>query len=235
MTNKISQPSTNPASQLAAMLHVQIANFLGFFCYAVYNCALYFNPVVRAQYANDHGGSTSSVQINDVFFSLHALAITTLTLVQCACYERGGLCVSRTCAGLVGGAVVVSAGYATVVALAPSEDIPEAGAARTATCPSCPNAHGWLTWLALVYWLSYVKLAVTLTKYFPQVDAIASLLRICVGFSNDASDCRMHVLGGHFIVAVSLISCCLSILSGHPELPAQVDRRLVHRQRAARL
>ena len=49
-------------------------NLVGFSCYSAYNVAYYFNNDIRADYAAAHDGSLPAVQLNDVFFALHAVA-----------------------------------------------------------------------------------------------------------------------------------------------------------------
>jgi cystinosin len=121
-------------------------NLLGFSCYTAYNAALYWNPTVRAEYAARYNGSHPSVQSNDVFFGIHAVAVTALIVGQVATYERGGQRVSRT-------AMLLLAGLITTVIV---------GGALLATGSASMSALDYVTLL------SYVKLAITLLKYTPQ-------------------------------------------------------------------
>lgn len=82
--------------------------------------------------------------INDVFFSLHAIALTLLTIIQCCIYERAGQKVSKTVVGLLALAWIFTF---TTLFLAAAEE---------------------MTWLQFLFCFSYIKLAVTLIKYFPQ-------------------------------------------------------------------
>ena len=123
-------------------------NAVGFACYSAFNLALFYSPSVRAAYEHDHGGHTSDVQANDVFFSLHAFVISSLLLVQIALYPRGDQRFSLLCKlalALLALAVPIGVLLAAM------------------------HACSWCSWLVVLYGLSYVKLAITLTKYLPQV------------------------------------------------------------------
>jgi len=135
-----------------------LLNLLGFSAYSAYNCALFWNPAVRAQYAVAHPSSpVPTVALNDVFFGLHAVGATIVSIVQCAIYPRDAgqrvTAFGAAWAAVLLAAIVI---YAAVVAAAP-------GGADAATGA---GARGWLAFLTFV---SYVKLAISLTKYVPQV------------------------------------------------------------------
>eukprot|EP00908_Phaeocystis_cordata_P001282 Transcript_11368.p4 GENE.Transcript_11368~~Transcript_11368.p4 ORF type:complete len:328 (-),score=163.85 Transcript_11368:1942-2925(-) len=142
-------------------------NLAGFTCYAAFNCALYWNPTIKAEYSASHDHEQSAVKANDVFFALHACAVTALQLAQIGLYERGGQRFSIPCkvalvAILAGGAGLGAAvgaqaqgcGWLNRALALAFEDEPEED-----TCSG----------LTLLYLLSYVKLAITLTKYLPQL------------------------------------------------------------------
>jgi len=59
-----------------------------------------------------HHGAENAVRENDVFFALHALLMTSLTLGQVGIYERGSQRVSTLCCWAVGGAMAVIVFYA---------------------------------------------------------------------------------------------------------------------------
>ena len=137
-------------------------NLAGFTCYAAFNCALYWNPTIKAEYSASHDHEQSAVKANDVFFALHACAVTALQLAQIGLYERGGQRFSIPCkvalvAILAGGAGLGAAvgaqaqgcGWLNRALALAFEDEPEED-----TCSA----------LTLLYLLSYVKLAITLTK-----------------------------------------------------------------------
>lgn len=133
-------------------LDFQLLNILGFTCYGLYNVLLYFSTCIRDEYADQHDGLMPAVHLNDVFFALHAVVLTLITLVQCCIYERGDQKLSRatifSVSGVVIGAVVWAVGIWASVPI------------------YCSGAFHWLTWL---YFLSFVKMGVNLVKYVPQV------------------------------------------------------------------
>ncbi len=121
-----------------------LLNVVGFACYSSFTCALFFSPELREEYERAHAGHAPAVRVDDVFFALHALLLSCVTLVQICMYDRGQQVVSLHCKlGLCALGIALPAG---IVAVA------------SGLCSSC-------TWLGLLYVTSYVKLAVTLLKY----------------------------------------------------------------------
>ncbi|KAI6184376.1 Cystinosin [Aphelenchoides bicaudatus] len=122
-----------------------LLNTIGFSCYSVYNVMMFFDPVVEDQYMELHPRAQNPVTIQDVVFALHALTVCILTGIQCFFYERANQRVSYVCmlwSTILVGFAVVSLGI-TVFKV--------------------------INWLSFIYMLSYVKMAVTLSKYTPQV------------------------------------------------------------------
>lgn len=119
----------------------EVYNMLGFFCYSIFNCAFYFSPSIRKEYERMHHGHPNAVQLNDVFFALHAAFVTSITLLQCVVYERGQQRVSRTCC------------FITITSLL-----------LIIVCYFNCNDR-----FELLYRISYIKLGVSLVKYIPQV------------------------------------------------------------------
>lgn len=62
-------------------------NFLGHTLYAIFNACLYYAPFFQEEYFRRFPRGTNPVELNDVFFSIHASIITLLTIVQCFIYE----------------------------------------------------------------------------------------------------------------------------------------------------
>eukprot|EP00892_Ulva_mutabilis_P007144 jgi/Ulvmu1/4801/UM020_0086.1 len=139
-------------SVIGLSIDFQVLNLLGFFCYATYNVALFFSPVVQQQY-HDAFGPEIPVGLEDVIFSVHAVVITALTLIQCAVYERGEQKFDTLNGRLAAG--VAGASAALCCAVAASQSLAE------------PIPH--FTWINLLLALSTVKLVVSLIKYIPQV------------------------------------------------------------------
>lgn len=149
-------------SVVGLSLDFQLLNLLGFACYAIYNCALYYSPVVRRQYAALHYGQPPAVHSNDVFFAIHALLATLATLWQCVAYERGGARPARASVVVCVVVTFAAAAWGAAIALLPTVD-PD-----PCSRDACPP-ESLLTWLTWLYFLSLVKLSITLTKYVPQV------------------------------------------------------------------
>lgn len=119
-------------------------NLTGFILYSLFNCGLYWIPVIQDQYHTRHLRSAIPVQPNDIFFSVHAVFATLLTIIQCFIYERGGQTVSITARALQG--VFFTFLFISMLC----------------------SAFGVLLWLDFLYYCSYVKLTITLIKYLPQ-------------------------------------------------------------------
>ncbi|XP_012550775.1 cystinosin homolog isoform X2 [Bombyx mori] len=119
-------------------------NIMGFTMYSLFNCGLYFSKEIQNEYFSRHPRGLNPVQLNDVFFSLHAAFATLITITQCFLYEREEQRVSTVGRGILGAfsAVVIVTGSIAVV--------------------------GKIEWLDWLYYCSYVKLAITLIKYVPQ-------------------------------------------------------------------
>ncbi|EQC42242.1 hypothetical protein SDRG_01076 [Saprolegnia diclina VS20] len=126
-----------------------VYNILGFGCYAIFNAAFYWSEVVQDEYKRYHNGLPNAVQINDVFFALHAVGASLLTYYQTTIYTRGNQVLSTTCKVAVAVGVVGAAVFLALTIVVPSSD--------------------FFSLLNFLYLLSYIKLAVSLVKYIPQV------------------------------------------------------------------
>jgi len=125
----------------------QMLNLVGFTAYSIFNLSFYYNDDIKQQYFERHG-SHNVVQANDVFFAVHALFWTCMTFGQIFRYEGGGQKHSPVILAVAFGSVAVFAVYAIVLAAGVTGSI--------------------FNWLDFVVGVSYVKLGVTLIKYFPQ-------------------------------------------------------------------
>ncbi|KAG5668373.1 hypothetical protein PVAND_016314 [Polypedilum vanderplanki] len=119
-------------------------NIVGHTLYAVFNSSLYFIKYFQDEYFVRFPHGLNPVELNDVFFSIHASVLTFLTICQCFYYESGTQRVSKISWSIIG--------IFTITALV-----------IIILC-SIGNLH----WLDFLYTCSYIKLAVTLTKYVPQ-------------------------------------------------------------------
>ena len=158
-------------------------NLVGFSCYSAYNAGYYWSSSVRAQYAAAHGGSLPAVQLNDVFFGLHAVFATLVTLAQMALYERGGQSVSLPARALLAALLLA---IAVAAALA---------------------AAGTISTLEALLTLSYLKLVVSLTKYVPQA-VLNWRRRSTVGWS--IHNVLLDFAGGLLSVSQLMLDCLVT-------------------------
>ncbi|KAL0271760.1 UNVERIFIED_CONTAM: hypothetical protein PYX00_008756 [Menopon gallinae] len=120
-------------------------NLVGFVLYSLFNIGLYSSETIQAQYEKRYPGGVIPVQLNDIFFSVHAALAVILTGIQCFLYERGDQTVSRF-------ARCLFVGYALFLGISLI-------LAATDTA---------INWLDFLLFCSYVKLSITLIKYVPQ-------------------------------------------------------------------
>lgn len=119
-------------------------NMSGYIGYSIYNCCFYFSDEIIDEYRAKNPGGDDPVEAVDVAFSLHGACLTAFTLFQMAIYEKGGQKFSWVAIGLT---ILI---WISVVAV-------------IITC-----GVGALEWLNLIYYFSYIKLAITAIKYTPQ-------------------------------------------------------------------
>nr|XP_010341956.1 cystinosin isoform X2 [Saimiri boliviensis boliviensis] len=62
-------------------------NLTGFVAYSVFNISLLWVPYVKEQFLLKYPNGVNPVNSNDVFFSLHAVVLTLIIIVQCCLYE----------------------------------------------------------------------------------------------------------------------------------------------------
>ncbi|KAK2701559.1 cystinosin homolog [Artemia franciscana] len=130
-------------SVVGLSLDLVVLNFWGHTVYGLFNFGLYWIPQVKREYFNIHPLGVQPVQLNDCMFSLHAIVAAGFTFAQCFVYERTeGLSVFAWT--FLGVTVTFLSGCVSAVLL------------------------DWMSWLTFLYQCSYVKLAVTSTKYVPQ-------------------------------------------------------------------
>ncbi|XP_050434646.1 cystinosin homolog isoform X2 [Adelges cooleyi] len=118
-------------------------NLLGFILYSMFNIGLWI-PEIEQEYFERFPRGHNPVQLNDIFFSVHAVFATLITVFQCICYERGDQQVSRT-------AKLILLLYSVIVAV----------------LLIIVNLQT-ISWLDFLYYCSYIKLSITLIKYIPQ-------------------------------------------------------------------
>lgn len=138
-------------SVVGLSLDYTVLNMLGFLCYSVFNVAFYFSESVQQQYMRRHEGHRNAVELNDVFFSLHAALLVAVSLVQCSIYPRGGQSVSKPTILWTSGTFVVAVVFGLFILFTGNRE------------------DSVLNTLNLLYLLSYVKLVTTLVKCLPQI------------------------------------------------------------------
>lgn len=155
-----------------------IINFLGYICYSSYTSLLYWNRDIQQLYQERHstliengdgdGQATQNVakitvQSNDVAFALHAVLFSAIWIYQLFLYgglkwHGGKFPLSRIFVVFV---CLIVASISLYVYLILNFDT------------SKPSRSKWamehLNWLDFLYFLSYIKVAITLSKYIPQV------------------------------------------------------------------
>ncbi|KAF9156992.1 hypothetical protein BG015_008495 [Linnemannia schmuckeri] len=57
-------------------------NVVGFLCYSIFNLSFFFSTEIQEEYKRRNDGQENLVRANDVFFAVHALILSTFTLVQ---------------------------------------------------------------------------------------------------------------------------------------------------------
>jgi cystinosin len=128
-----------------------LLNVIGFACYATYNLSLFYNDDLRRLYRERHGGGDVVIPVrsNDVAFAVHALVLASITLCQILYYDG----VQTKPSTIIGAFIVV---IIFIIGLYPVGMI------------LFPVVLGGDA-LDFIYLLSYIKMAITVVKYMPQV------------------------------------------------------------------
>ncbi|KAF9917611.1 hypothetical protein BX616_000446 [Lobosporangium transversale] len=121
-------------------------NVFGFLCYSIFNLTFFFSSEVQEEYRKRNGGQDNLVRANDVFFAVHALILSSLTLFQTFIYKRNESQKISNPAKLL---VIISTSGVLIVLY-------------SVTIRSSQ-------WIDLLYYLSYIKLGISFIKYCPQV------------------------------------------------------------------
>jgi len=120
-------------------------NVFGFLCYSIFNIAMFNSSSMKEEYRRRHHGNEPQIRANDVAFSVHALIVSSITMLQSLRYKRDpGQRLSDI------NRVVLSSfiGAASVGAL----------------LIFTGNVHP----LDYIYFLSFLKLYISIAKYIPQ-------------------------------------------------------------------
>jgi len=122
-----------------------VLNAIGFACYSVYTTSMCFSGKIRKEYA-ERFGSTPQVKGNDVVFAWHALLLSSVTLLQVVWIGQ------TSWRNRVSPRTKV---FATILLIA---------CALGATFVSSFKGE----WLGYLYFLSAIKVGISITKYIPQ-------------------------------------------------------------------
>ncbi|XP_025199145.1 cystinosin homolog isoform X3 [Melanaphis sacchari] len=120
-----------------------VLNLVGFILYSMFNVGLWI-PEIEKDYIARNPRGLNPVQLNDIFFSIHAVFATLITVTQCYFYEKGDQQVSRTAKSIMSFYALIIAISLVLVYLQK------------------------IVWLDFLYYCSYIKLTITLIKYIPQ-------------------------------------------------------------------
>ncbi|KAG0233224.1 PQ loop repeat-domain-containing protein [Mortierella sp. GBAus27b] len=128
-------------------------NVLGFLCYSIFNLAFYFSSEIQEEYKRRNGGQANLVRANDVFFAVHALILSSLTMAQTWIYKRD----PTQRVSLPSGTLIATASIVSLILVI-----------RAAWGGQYDSSYGY-EWIDVLYFLSYVKLVISFIKYCPQV------------------------------------------------------------------
>ena len=125
-----------------------ILNLVGFGCYTVYTTSFFFSDTIRKEYGERNNDGDNSVESNDVAFALHAFVLSSIQMFQIAHYDTSFSWqkLSVWTRYFLVSTLMVCFGYGALILV---------------------NIH--LQVIDFIYLLSSIKLAITITKYIPQV------------------------------------------------------------------
>ena len=126
-----------------------ILNFMGWSFYSAYLISMYYDKEIQEMYAERFSNESSTVQSNDVAFSVHAMILSFIYLVQIVYYGENHSLPLKPATWLL----VLGMG------------IPSAVVPVLIYTGYLPNSR----WLDYFYILSFFKICCTLTKYSKQV------------------------------------------------------------------
>jgi cystinosin len=163
-----------------------VINFLGYVCYTTYTSAFYWDNSVKAMYRERHSldnpdsePAEITVESNDVAFAIHALIMSIIWLYQLEIYggfekmrKQGKRIVSRPIATLIYIILGTSIGYGALILLSDRQYIQF----------DLTYVKSYLNWLDYLYFLSFMKVLITMAKYIPQV-VMNMMRKSCVGWN----------------------------------------------------
>lgn len=135
-----------------------VLNFTKHSSYLLYNCLIFFSSDAQHELKSYYDTNTIPVALNDVVFSIHAVALTSFTVLQTTIYQRANQRVSLWCTML--SSVLWALVILTMIMCA-------AGWTKWTSLFSRTSA-GYPTWIWMLDVLNFVQLLCTLVKYTPQ-------------------------------------------------------------------
>jgi len=135
-------------------LDFEVLNAVGFCCFSIYAYMFLYDGTLRSEYQDRNGGvAPDKVSLQDLLFGLHAVVLTVITILQVVYYDGRKQRMSRgivlILSAMVGSIII----YLIVVAANYDDD---------------GNHHSGRQWLDWVYFLSYIKMSISLMKGIPQ-------------------------------------------------------------------
>mmetsp|Transcript_3464 Transcript_3464/g.4602 ORF Transcript_3464/g.4602 Transcript_3464/m.4602 type:complete len:548 (+) Transcript_3464:515-2158(+) len=187
-----------------------VINFLGYVCYTSYTSAFYWDKNVQDMYRERHyqedptaPPAEITVESNDVAFAIHALIMSIIWLFQLEiyggfkkCRQLGKPIVSRPIFTVIVLIVISCTLYGGLIILYTyiGNNINSSSASTSNIENNYENPtyiynlsivkyfSSYLNWLDYLYFLSYMKVLITIAKYIPQV--IMNMKRkSCVGWN----------------------------------------------------
>ena len=163
-----------------------VINFFGYICYTSYTSAFYWDESVKQMYRERHahdnvGGAPSEITVesNDVAFAIHALIMSIIWLFQLEIYGGFEQCRKQ-------GKRIISRPITILIYLIIGSCSIYAGLILYLQKPfgkySLEYVSSYLNWLDYLYFLSFLKVIITIAKYIPQV-LMNMKRRSCVGWN----------------------------------------------------
>jgi len=121
-----------------------LLNVLAYFSYCVVMCSMYWDPLIRSIYLQEHPHTQVPVEVPDLASVIHNMTIIALLGLQCLILPRGGQRLTPI-------SYVCSVAFVAAPVLA----LPIA-------------LTGNINWLTYIHVFSYIKIGISLVKYAPQ-------------------------------------------------------------------
>ena len=184
-----------------------VVNPIGFLALTIWNWGVYFSPVARTEYQNRHHGHQPQISKSDLAFSLHALIASTATLLQVVYYwrknknvqedpadeERRLLLKDSSRFGLSTSTLRPSFPISILVAVLVI-------AAFISAAFVWAGKQEFLDWL---YFVSTIKLIISLVKYLPQI-LLNYRLKQVSGYANGVVNLVSRISSAHHSFRVGL-------------------------------